>query len=136
MRKSIKLHQVRVIDGDTIETVGESPRRIRIFGIDAPEIGQRGGRAARERLKKIINGARVAIETTGKKSYDRIVARVRHTDGRDVGAMMVSDGYAVAVPFFTKAYVRYQNLAEKLGRGLWENGQEIDCPASWRSKMR
>jgi micrococcal nuclease len=123
---------LKVIDGDTVETTGEKRARIRLFGIDAPEIGQRGGKAAAKRLKDLLGNARVRVEATGSKSYGRFVARIRHLDGRDIAAMMVSDGFAVSVPAFTNAYCRYQNLAKKLRRGLWSHGQTIECPASWR----
>jgi micrococcal nuclease len=132
MAKFAFITKLKVIDGDTVETTGEKRARIRIFGIDAPEIGQRGGQAARKRLLDILNNAKVRVEATGARSYGRIVARIRHLDGRDIAAMMVSSGYAVTVPDFTRSYCRYQNLAKKLSRGLWANGRMIECPAAWR----
>jgi micrococcal nuclease len=132
MAKFAFITKLKVIDGDTVETTGEKRARIRIFGIDAPEMGQRGGKAAAQRLLDILGNARLRIEATGARSYGRIVARIRHLDGRDVAAMMVSQGYAISVPDFTNAYDRYQTLAKNLSRGLWSQGQVIECPAAWR----
>ena len=69
----------KVIDGDTIQThtkVGGT-NFVRIANIDAPELHQFGGHAAKERLKRQIHGKVVTLQPVGR-SYNRIVAKVRH----------------------------------------------------------
>ncbi|UIJ44778.1 thermonuclease family protein [Sphingomonas cannabina] len=88
-----------VTDGDTVRL--ESGERIRIAGIDAPEI-HRGqarcraelarGRAAAEQARALLGGRVVSIARVGR-SYDRTVARLR-LDGRDVAAELVRIGAA------------------------------------------
>ena len=88
-----------VTDGDTFRlTTGE---RIRIAGIDAPEIHQgqahcsleieRGLEAARQ-LRAMIDGQAVTIARVGR-SYNRTVARVTF-DGRDLAGELVRRGIA------------------------------------------
>lgn len=88
-----------VTDGDTFRLAGGE--RIRIAGIDAPEI-QRGhakcraelarGKAATAKAIALLKGRRVEIERVGR-SYGRTVGRVR-LDGRDVAATLVGLGAA------------------------------------------
>ena len=64
----------RVIDGDTVEL--DDGRRIRLLGIDAPEIGYNGhpsdagAKASREWLRKRIGGASVKLRF-GPERLDR-----------------------------------------------------------------
>lgn len=74
MRRTVK----KVIDGDTFEVktkVGETIR-IRIANFNAPELNQRGGKAAKKDLKNLIEGKTVTLVPKGK-SYGRVVADVR-----------------------------------------------------------
>ncbi len=68
----------RVIDGDTFETHRkvEGSNRIRIANKNSPELHQFGGRQAKEKLRKEIQGKRVTLQPVGK-SYGRTVAKVR-----------------------------------------------------------
>lgn len=88
-----------VVDGDGLDIGG---RKIRLFGIDAPEVGQycerpandsRGGPAATKRwrcgqyatvaLDRIAGGRRVRCEVEATDSYGRAVAICRLRDGTD-----------------------------------------------------
>lgn len=88
-----------VIDGDTFRL--ESGERIRIAGIDAPEIhaGQAKcraeialGKAATARARTLLDGRNVMIMRVGR-SYNRTVARVTLAS-RDVGSELVATGVA------------------------------------------
>lgn len=74
----IKRKVTKVIDGDTFKT--DRPVRgskyIRIADKDAPEKGQRGFAAAKNKLDKKIGGKTVNIDPVGK-SYGRTVANVK-----------------------------------------------------------
>ena len=91
----------RVIDGDTIEVAGE---RIRLHGIDAPEMDQTCewpdstiacGAIAKAELADAIAGAEVRCEERDRDRYGRIVA-VCHASGHDIGRAMVDAGWALA----------------------------------------
>jgi len=63
-----------VIDGDTIK----GPRKtfIRLAGVDAPEMGTKGGAAAKNELKDMVLGKTVSY-TEDAMSYGRIVGEVK-----------------------------------------------------------
>ena len=93
--------RAQVTDGDTIR-IGEA--RIRIKGIDAPEMEQRCSRAgrtyacgetARRALIDLVSGETVRCRAAGRDRYQRILARCT-VNGRDIGARMVEDGWAVS----------------------------------------
>lgn len=89
-----------VIDGDTIDvaTVG----RVRLLGIDAPEIGRAFdtgapfAREARDRLASLVLHRWVRLESEGPATdaYDRHLAYVLREDGLFVNAALVRDGLA------------------------------------------
>lgn len=65
----------QVIDGDTIRLAGGE--KVRIAGLDAPELGEKGGQAAKKRLQQLLpKGQRVGLSKPLAKSYDRPVRRV------------------------------------------------------------
>lgn len=87
-----------VHDGDTFRIGHE---RIRVLGMDAPEIGdrancdseQRAAIAAREFLSGKIHGSNVRLERDGFNVYGRTLARV-YVDGEDIAGVMLSAGLA------------------------------------------
>ncbi|MCB0221065.1 MAG: thermonuclease family protein [Chrysiogenetes bacterium] len=79
-----------ITDGDTFRCT--NGLRIRIGGIDAPEMDTSYGPPAKATLAGIIGGATAQCEPTGT-SYNRIVA-VCYLDGQDIGAMMVERAMA------------------------------------------
>ena len=85
----------RVADGDTFTCGGE---RIRIEGIDAPEINGRcpSERAlairARQRLSELLRG-QVTLSGNRRDRYGRALRRVV-VNGVDVGEALIEEGYA------------------------------------------
>ena len=69
----------RVPDGDTLELYRKinGSNFVRIANINAPELHQFGGYAAKEKLKRRVQGKVVTLQPVGR-SYNRVVARVRH----------------------------------------------------------
>jgi len=85
-----------VSDGDTLwvrPDAGGPPRKLRIDGIDAPEICQTGGEAAREVLRQLVLHQHVEVTIRRNDDYGRGLARIR-LDGHDLGAQMVRAGQA------------------------------------------
>lgn len=83
-------------DGDSLRCGRE---RIRLAGLDAPELRgrcareQRLARAARDRLQALVaNGA--TIRSLGADRYGRTLARVHDRSGRDVARVLVAEGLA------------------------------------------
>lgn len=72
----------RVPDGDTLELYRKinGSKFVRIAGVNAPEIYQFGGYAARNKLRRQVQGKVVTLQPVGR-SYGRVVARVRNNRG-------------------------------------------------------
>ena len=92
-----------VHDGDTFRC-HDGPR-VRVWGIDAPELRTDAGPASRRALTHLVAGKVLICRRKGT-SYDRVVALCT-VRGRDVAADMVRQGQAVDWPRFSRgAYAR------------------------------
>jgi micrococcal nuclease len=134
-----------VIDGDTIDvaTVG----RVRLLGIDAPEIG-RGfdtsapfAREARERLTQLVLHRWVRLEQEGatRDVYNRHLAYVMTEDGLCVNAALVRDGLArvsARLPLTRLTELqRAEADARAFRRGMWGSAPQVPAPSyTGRSK--
>lgn len=87
-----------MIDGDTIQ-IGEL--RLRLAGIDAPELDHPWGKVARSTLIGLCKGQVIRAEISPELSYDRLVATCYLPDGRDLSAEMVRLGAALDWPKFS-----------------------------------
>lgn len=113
---SLTGHPARITDGDTLR-MGDI--RVRLQGIDAPEMSTPEGHLARQHLIGLIGSATIACEDTGQRSYDRVVAVCRTVSGRDLARAMVEDGWAVDWPRFSGGrYALAQVRAQVAGRGI------------------
>jgi len=125
-----------VIDGDTLEIHG---RRIRLYGIDAPESRQgctrpdgtswRCGQQASFALANHIGAATVRCEPHGHDRYRRIIA-VCFKRAEDLNRWMVTSGWAVAYRKYSLDYVADEEKAHRAGRQLWSGTFEM--PWAWR----
>ena len=86
----------RVFDGDTLWVKpldGGRYRKLRIDGIDAPEICQAGGTASRDALAKRVLNQVIEVRVRGQDDYGRGIAKLKHQDD-DISSWMVSQGQA------------------------------------------
>ena len=82
-----------VSDGDTLWVQpdgGGAPRKIRLDGIDAPELCQPGGVASRQALEQAALNRRVEVRVRRHDDYGRELARVK-VDHQDLGALLVRE---------------------------------------------
>lgn len=126
-----------VSDGDTLwvqPAAGGPPRKLRIDGIDAPEICQTGGAASRAELKQLALHRRVEVAVRRHDSYGRGLARI-WLDGRDLGAQMVHAGQAWSYRWRRKPgpYAAEEALARQSRRGLFAVGQP-ELPRDFRKR--
>jgi len=85
-----------VADGDTLwvqPANGGKARKLRLLGLDAPEICQPGGAASRTALQTLVANKTVRIELKYYDDYGRGLARIR-VGTHDVGAQLVRAGQA------------------------------------------
>ena len=126
----------RVFDGDRF-LVRERGRtmRIRIAGVDAPELDQPHGPESKAILEQMVSGKRVVLELTGQTDGDYRVARVRWGDF-DIGAELVRVGAAWAAPpdgSPDPAMADLETAARDARRGLWSLPDPVP-PRDWRSR--
>jgi len=93
-----------VIDGDTIIV---SKTKIRLAGIDAPELDQPWGQKSKWEMVKICKGHVLDIKLTGETTYDRLVGYCYLPDGRDIGAEIVKAGLALDGGYYSKGKYRH-----------------------------
>jgi len=86
---------VQVVDGDTFFIQNRQP--IRLYGINAPELGNCYSEAAKAELTKLVLGKEVKLTGLRADHYGRIVADAYLKDGTYVNLHLVKDGFAVYV---------------------------------------
>ncbi|KAB0680417.1 thermonuclease family protein [Aureimonas leprariae] len=136
--------RVEVVDGDTIKVDG-TKERVRLFGIDAPESRQScrnaaglrylcGARAADALAQIVGRNGQVACEEQDRDRYGRIVAICR-LDGKDIGAAMVSGGWARDYAQYSHGrYAAREAEAKAKRRGAWAGRWQ--APWEWRRERR
>ncbi len=126
-----------VSDGDTLwvrPQRGGAPRAVRLDGIDAPELCQRHGEAARAALVGRVLGQQVQVRVRRRDDYGRALAHVslRH---EDIGAWLVRQGHAWSYRYRGQAgpYARQEAQARAQGRGLFQDGR-VELPRDFRRR--
>ena len=131
----------RVVDADTL-AYGEE--RVRVEGIDAPEMRQscrsaRGdtykcGVVATEALKARIGSDPVTCEGDSRGRYGRLIGFCYFADGTDLNGWVVRQGHAMAYKQYSEKYVSQEDQARAEGLGIWQ-GKFIE-PWNWRRGER
>jgi endonuclease YncB( thermonuclease family) len=112
-----------VSDGDTLwlkTAHGRRPIKLRLLGIDAPEICQSGGAQSRQALIALVQGRQVHVEAKGRDTNGRRLGLLSR-DGDDIGARMVRDGQAWSYRYKGNPgpYVAEEREARAARRGLF-----------------
>jgi micrococcal nuclease len=120
-----------VIDGDTFRL--ETGEKVRLIGIDAPELSQPGGEKSREYLIKLVLNKGVTLEKgyEDRDKYSRLL-RFVYIDDVCINEEMIKQGYAEA-RYSTENpireyYIQLEIEAETAKAGLW--GANIFQPRS------
>ena len=89
-----KVRVSRVIDGDTLDTTSG---RVRLFGVDTPEVGQRCESEATGRLNELA-GNSVRLEDGSRliDQFGRRLAYVYTEDGDSIDEILVREGLGTA----------------------------------------
>ncbi len=115
----------KVIDGDTIVT--EGGERVRLVGVDAPEVGEPFCDQASDFQKKVLLDSRVRLlpcKEEGRDRYGRTLAFVRKGNV-DVGEELLRHGLARTLFLgpcgrsVEPAYRKVERGAFRAARGLW-----------------
>ena len=114
----------RVIDGDTFEIATVCRRyRVRLKGVDAPELGGRDGDDARQWAAARLAGRAVTWSAVGVDTYGRFLGDVHLEDGTFVNAEVIRQGQAranTAFPFENlELFQGIEQEARSAERGIW-----------------
>ena len=112
---------VGVSDGDTISIMEYGKAiKIRLEGIDCPELGQDFGTRARRLTSEIVFGKIVEAKEYNRDAYGRIVARI-YIDGKDLSLELVKAGLAWHLKKYSSDPIleEAEDQARKRKIGLW-----------------
>ena len=139
---------VKIIDGDTLK-IGE--KKIRLYGIDAPEKAQNckkiyfsflifnfqkdykcGERSTLALSKKLNNKKVKCILEDNKDKYKRNIGTC-YIENQDINRWLVKNGYAVAYTKYSRKYVLDEQYAMENKLGIWRG--TFIRPEKWRRIM-
>lgn len=129
----------RVIDGDTFET--ETGEKVRLIGINAPEISDIFGIEAKQYLSDLIENKIVDLQTDNiSNDRDRYQRLLRYVilDGVDINKKMISDGFAFAFLKYhfrnSSGYEQAQIQARETSKGIWGDSNKETIVNEQKSK--
>lgn len=129
---------VGVHDGDsiTILAAGNEQLKVRLDGIDAPELKQPFSQAAKEALSSLVFGKVVNFERLKKDRYGRTIAVVS-LGQTNVNLELVKRGFAWRYDAYSHdpELLAAQNAAKSAKRGLWSDPKPIP-PWEWRASKK
>lgn len=129
-----------VHDGDSlrVNTEGGRSMRVRLYGVDCPEIGQPYGIQARALTRQLAYGRLLTFESKGKDRYGRTIAKVYLLTRKMLAQELVKAGAC----WWYKRYApkdeelkRLEGEAKREKRGLWAERNPIP-PWKWRRQKR
>ena len=136
-----------IIDGDTVHIYS---KKIRLEGIDAPEIKQQCkkpfikissvigfqfnksyscGVMAKMKLIDKIDNSKIKCISSSKDRYKRFIATC-YKEKINLNKWMVRNGYAVSYKRYSKKYVRDEEYAKENKLGIWKG--TFIAPEKWR----
>jgi micrococcal nuclease len=113
---------------------GGPARKLRLDGIDAPEICQPHGEASRQALARLALNRRVEVRVRRHDDYGRELARVQ-VDSQDLGALLVREGQAWSYRWRNRPgpYATEETAAWQARRGLFA-AERPEVPRDFRQR--
>jgi Micrococcal nuclease (thermonuclease) homologs len=132
---------VKVIDGDSLiaEPIsGGGQVKVRLYGVDAPEMKQPGGQSASEFVRgaTLYKVVEIRPAAQGHDRYGRTVAVVILPSGDSLQALLIHEGLAWVYPRYCRdctEWTALQEEARRLNRGLWAAPYPVP-PWEWRRR--
>lgn len=127
--KRLKVNVYYVIDGDSLDIIGGE--RIRLLGIDAPEVNEPNGEEALEELQKLVENEEIELEFDPeaqpfpRDNYGRLLAYVWIGDTlvnealiKKGVATLISEEYLKNLKYKSR-FLEAQKYAQKNKLGMW-----------------
>ncbi len=114
---------LEVVDGNTLKvsTMEDDTFKVKLKGVDAPELGQEFGIESLNYLQKLITDKNVLVEYSGKDRWGNRLVYVTTNKGKSINEIMIKEGYGWVDRFFINKpdLMELQQIAEKKNAGLW-----------------
>lgn len=132
---------LRVTDGDTLVVLGpgNAQHKVRLAGIDAPELDQRYGPASKDHLSRRVAGRFVVMDWDKRDRYKRVVGKVLlgylavWLDQARTGLTWHDKRYQdEQTPSDRLRYAEAEQEAQDARRGLWADSDPFPS-CEWRS---
>jgi len=101
---------VEVVDGDTFFIQNRQP--IRLYGVNAPEIGNCFSEESKNELIKMILGKEVRLTGLQADRYGRVVADVFLEDGTYINLHMVNNGFVAYVRAYDQNIIQMKEAGD------------------------
>ncbi|MFH2091626.1 MAG: thermonuclease family protein [Pseudomonadota bacterium] len=137
---------LQVYDGDTIQVKGLGlVFKIRMVGIDAPEIGYKGepsqpfSQKSKQFVQGLLNNKQVSLKSYGIGGYNRQLAEV-FVDDQNLNLEIVRAGFAEVYQgkrpqtLDSKAYLEAETTAKNARIGMWSQTSSYISPKQWRKE--
>ena len=136
---------IRVHDGDTVGVILNGRKeKVRLIGIDAPEIKQRPwGTKARKHLEKMLMASNRTVilefDVEKRDKYGRLLCYIFTPDRKMLNIQMVKDGYAVLLTIppnikYVDELRMAENEARQHRRGIWNSKRLKESPGDYRKR--
>lgn len=128
-------------DGDTVTITAANGSwfKLRLWGIDSPELDQPGGRESMLFLIRSVGRKTVDIDVRDTDHYGRMVGIILYKN-RDICREMILNGHAwhyVQYAPKQKNYAEAEQHARKNKLGIWSGKQKSPVPPwEWRKMKR
>ncbi len=138
---------IKVFDGDTVLLRYNNEKiKVRLIGIDAPEMEQRPwGEKAKRHLEKILreskNNVKIEFDIQRYDRYERLLAYLWTPDGRLINEMILSDGYAVLLSIppnvkYVDRLIKAEEMARKKKKGIWSTNGLKESPQEFKRREK
>ena len=130
--------KAKIIDGDTIN-IGSN--KIRLYGIDAPEINQTCLKESKEwlcgvrskiELINMINSKTLMCKIIDIDRYKRLIGEC-FVNQNNINKKMVKEGWAIAYRYYSLKYVNDEIYAKEKKNGIWQS--IFENPWDYRKKQ-
>ncbi|WP_051553946.1 thermonuclease family protein [Desulfobulbus elongatus] len=127
---------IGIVDGDSLKATIEGKLvEIRLYGIDAPETDQPGGKQATRAVQRLIAGGDITIRPMDRDRYGRTVAMV-YAGEKSVNEAMIGEGWSwvytkYCEESFCAAWKNSEAAAKNARIGIWQESNIIP-PWEWR----
>lgn len=129
-----------IVSGDVFR-IGQ--HTIRLYGIASPLIDQNCidqnghsyecGYVAARMLRDFVSGDEISCRVMNVNAQQELMAACS-VGTFDIGAALVEEGWAIALPAVTQIYIPYQTKAQQAKSGLWAG--QFQMPWEWKVEQQ